>query len=392
MAYPPRGDLVISAWSATSPFGLGADALAAGLRGGRSTASEVDVQTWGGPYHRAGLVPDFDVPRLLGSRGTRGMDRSTALAVVTMGMLLRDSGIAETGGRPGSGPGRPDIGVVLGTGCGSAKSIMDFTRSTFTGERPFHVDPALFPNTVMNRAAGQSAIWYGLKGPNTTIAGGALTALLALNYARRMYRAGRCATLLCGAVEEYSAQRGWLEHRGGRGSGEVDGLLGEGCAMFVLEPEGVAVEQGRRPLATLLGLRFRAVPAGGAPSDELARCIEDVLDQAGAAPSDVRVVAGCDTGGPLADHEAKALAQVLGAVGPAYRSSRSLIGDTGAAAGAFQLASAIAAIEPASGERLALVPAIEPAGTTGCALLRLPADPVPAGGTDTDPVRSRTHE
>src|SRR5699024_7600310 len=84
-----------------------------------------------------------------------------------------------------------DAGLVLGTHTGSAQSIMDFTRESLVSAKPFYVDPSLFPNTVMNCAAGQSAIWHQLKGPNTTIAGGRGTGLLALQYALRLQRAGR---------------------------------------------------------------------------------------------------------------------------------------------------------------------------------------------------------
>lgn len=60
---------------------------------------------------------------------------------------------------------------------------------------------------MLNRAAGQSTIWYGFKGPDATVCGGAVTGLLALSYATRLLGFGRCDVLLCAAAEEFSPRR-----------------------------------------------------------------------------------------------------------------------------------------------------------------------------------------
>jgi hypothetical protein len=158
-------------------------------------------------------VPDFQVRAVLGKKGTRSMDRVTGLAITTVGRLLDD---APRNREVATGE---SAALVLGTTIGSVQSQMDFVRDSFTGERPYLVDPARFPNAVMNCAAGQSAIWHRLKGPNTTIAGGRAAGLYALNYTRRLLRFGRAGTVLCGAVEEFSTERSWL----GRHTREAEG-------------------------------------------------------------------------------------------------------------------------------------------------------------------------
>lgn len=222
--------LVVSGWSVASPYGLGAQAFAEGVRGLRDAVRAGDEEADLGPYERAGRIPDFDVRAVLGRKGTRAMDRATGLAVATAGMLLEQAGAGLAEEVPEA------VGMVLGTGHGSVQSIMDFTRDSLTGEKPFHVDPALFPNTVMNRAAGQSAIWHTLRGPNTTVSGGALTGLLALSYAARLLRRRHCEAVLCGAVEEFSRERAWLEYRarsGGRtGSRSGRSVRGAHCSCW----------------------------------------------------------------------------------------------------------------------------------------------------------------
>jgi 3-oxoacyl-[acyl-carrier-protein] synthase II len=338
--------LVISAWSAVSPFGVGASAFASGVRAGVSAVGPVSD----GPFSSAGLVPSFDAVSALGRKGTRTMDRVTALAVSTVGQVLETCGPSLL-----DSPER--VGVVLGTGSGSVQSIMDFTKDGLTGVKPYHVDPALFPNTVMNRAAGQSAIWHKIKGPNTTIAGGALTGLLAMSYATRLLRGGHCDRVLVGAAEEYSTQRAWLEWRGSEGTGAP---LGEGGAVFLLERESSAVSAGRAVLARPLATRFRGFFSSDEAAGALAQCVRSALDQAGVSPAEVALVS---TDGV----EEAAVESVLGHT-PSWVRCTPLVGDTSAASASFQLAAAVGSGQ--SGK--ALVTAVERDGTVGCTVLDLP--------------------
>ncbi|MFF0445688.1 beta-ketoacyl synthase N-terminal-like domain-containing protein [Streptomyces sp. NPDC004609] len=354
--------LVVSGWSAASPYGLGAAAFAAGVREDRDAVRPGDRDL--GPYERAGLLPDFDIRRVLGRKGTRAMDRATAIAVATVGMLLEEAG-------PGLAADRPEaVGMVLGTGHGSVQSIMDFTRDSLTGEKPYHVDPAAFPNTVMNRAAGQSAIWHTLRGPNTTLAGGAPTGLLTLSYAARLLRRGHCEAVLCGAVEEFSAERAWLEYRARTGSAhrQPAGPLGEGCALFLLEPYGRALAHGRTAHASLLSCRFTAFHDPEDAPRAVTRAVTEALKDASVEPGEVALLVPSDTGGPLGAREDAALGAVFGESGPPRLRLRRLIGDTSAASASLQLAAAVCV--PDGRRRPVLITSVDPDGQTGAVVLR----------------------
>ncbi|WP_236594920.1 beta-ketoacyl synthase N-terminal-like domain-containing protein [Saccharothrix sp. 6-C] len=344
MTAPSVDGLVISAWSAVSPFGMGSAAFADGVRAGVPALAPAP----GGPFERAALVPDFSAAGALGKKGTRTMDRVTALAVSTVGRLLQECGPALL-----EQPER--VGVVLGTGSGSVQSIMDFTRDGLTGDKPYHVDPALFPNTVMNRAAGQSAIWHKIKGPNTTIAGGALTGLLALSYAARLLRGGHADRVLVGAAEEYSEQRAWLEWRGSEGAA---GPLGEGGAVFLLERE--STREGRPVLARVVSTRFRGFFEPGGAAEALRECVRAAVAEAAVDPADVVLVS---TDGA----EEQAVVEALGRT-PEWLRCVPLVGDTSAAVASFQLAAAVASGRSGA----ALVTGVEPDGTVGCVVLDLP--------------------
>ncbi|MFD0265988.1 beta-ketoacyl synthase N-terminal-like domain-containing protein [Streptomyces sp. NPDC127106] len=356
----PAQQLVVSGWAVSSPYGLGRQPFAEGILGGAAAVAPVDAGRWPVPYGQAGLIPDFDVKTVLGRKGTRSMDRATGIAVITVGELLADFG-------RGLAADPEKTGLVLGTS-GSVQSIMDFTRDALTGEKPYLVDPARFPNTVMNCPTGQSAIRHTLKGPNVTVSGGSATGLLALNYAARLLRGGHATALLAGAAEEFSVQRARLEHVADHG-GAAPGPLGEGAALFLLESARAARDGGRPVLATVLGSRFRAFPETGRAGAALARCIADVLADAQAAPEDVAVVAPGTPPGLLGKQEESALDGI-----PGERIAvRPRVGDATAASAAFQLAAVLAAggARAALVDRLALVTALDRDGTVGATLLRL---------------------
>ncbi|MBC2903693.1 beta-ketoacyl synthase N-terminal-like domain-containing protein [Streptomyces cupreus] len=354
------GAPVITAWTVMSGLGAGAGTLTAGLRSGRSAVTELDPTAWPGPLGHGAPIPAFTVAGALGRKGTRSMDRATGIAVATVGMLLDDPE------QPVGPTGRRDLALVLGTGSGSVQSIMDFTRDSLTQDRPYLVDPARFPNTVMNCAAGRCAIRYGIEGPNSTIAAGRLTALHVLRYATRLLRAGHAEAVLCGAVEEFSVQRSWLEWHA-RPDGDRLRPLGEGCALFLLERPFAAARLGGEPLLRVCATAFRGFQDASAARPALAECVHEALSRSGAGPADVWAVVPSPHDEETGAAQQGALGDVLGAATPLWLRPEELIGDTSAAAGAFQLAAVLAeGIPRPTWGRTALVTAIDAGGLAGC--------------------------
>jgi 3-oxoacyl-[acyl-carrier-protein] synthase II len=354
---------VITAWSAISPFGTGRGAFAEGVREGRQTAAVLDPEQWAVPDKNGCLVPDFDVRATLGRKGTRMMNRVTALTIATVGQLLED--VKGERSRP------EDTALVLGTTAGSMQSTMDLTRSSLTGAKPYHVEPAMIPYAVLNGAAGRCAIWYDLKGPNTTLAAGRPSGLAALSYSRRLLLMGRARTVLCGAAEEYSTARSWVDFHA-RADETGDDVLGEGCAMFMLE---LAPSPGTRPLASVVDVHSQ-VCTDGDWGAAVGRCVERVLAAGGQGPDDVWAVAPSGAVGAAGTAERARLTGMFGTdalVSPVA----GLIGETHAAASTFQLAAvlSLAETDPASAGRLAVITSVDRSGTVGAALLRMAGQP-----------------
>lgn len=367
---------VISAWSAVSAYGIGRAAFTAGLRSGRRCRTTLPAEQWDVPDEHAYLVPDFAVRDVLGRTGTRAMDRVSGLAVTAVRELLGELGPTAT---PATGA---RAGLVLGTTTGSAQSMMDFSRPSFVEAKPHFVDAARFPNAVMNCACGQCAIWHGLKGPNATVAGGRVAGLYAVNYARRLLAAGRARTVLCGAVEEYSAARSWMEHHT-RPATQAAAVLGEGSAVLLMEPgtDGAGVGRAGRggaaagpaePLAEVLAVEFGAHGRDNLRAS-MAACVERALRRGGVAASEVWAVSAGGPPGPLGEVEHELLEATFGGQRPARFVPCVPLGDTGAAAAAFQLVAVLSMAETAPEYRGRVVAAtsVDRCGVVGCALLRL---------------------
>ncbi|MET8718642.1 beta-ketoacyl synthase N-terminal-like domain-containing protein [Streptomyces misionensis] len=355
---------VITAWSALSPWGEGADAFRAGLAAGTEAIATVDSEFVPGTPVRAGIVPGFSM-EYPGTRGLRSLDRLTRLT-------LRLSELLLAGQEGGLGSAPEDTGMVFATS-GSHRTGLEFTGRSYRERLPFHVDVARFPSTAVNCAASRSAIVHGLKGPNTTLTAGPAGGLLVLGQAARLLRQGRAQVLLVGAAEEYTEERVLLEDALHRGEGAAPPVA-EGGALFVVESADGAAARGRGPLATLLGTRFRAYHprSGGEAGKALHRCVTDLLDDARTGADEITLVVRSDPDGPLGEQEDSALDGLFGGphavrqLAPGHR-----LGHAGSAAPAFQVAAALAANGPHPLRAPALITFVAD-GRVGAALLGAP--------------------
>jgi len=339
---------VVTRWALTSGAGQDPAALADAVRGGTSFVVDPPEDV-AGPFGRAGVVTHDPVAEL-GRKGTRTLDRATLLAVATVGRL----------GAPVIGTDEPGAaertGLVLGTGAGSVASTADFTRDALTGDRPYLVDPARFPNTVMNFAAGQCAIRYGLRGPNATVTAGRATVLAAVRYGARWLALGHADRVIVAATEELSAHRARIEWAVAPGRPP----LGEGCAAVVLEPAGSGPA-----LAELVALRTALAPRPERVAPLLADCVRDVLGTLGDEPVVLHAPFDATAGSP---ERAAVAAHVPGE--PEVVDTTATLGDAGALAGMLQLEVAVAALRAHPDRGVALVTCVDAEGVVGALALR----------------------
>ncbi|PWI06376.1 hypothetical protein DIZ27_34040 [Streptomyces sp. NWU339] len=361
--------LAITGWGVVSSLAIGADEFTAALREGRSGLRDVtgmfDEEL---PEDQAFAMPDFKIRDHLGRKGTSFFDRSTALGLLGCTLALDDTDLTVTDDN------RDRVGIVLGTTAGSIKATSDYSRETLENDRPYLVNPVLFPNTVMNCAAGQSAIWHKLKGVNATVAGGQLAGLSTLRYARNQIRRGYADALLVGSVEEFSPHTAWFDHRL-HSAEEGRARLGEGSAVFVVEDAATVRAQGRHPDAEVLAVEVGTYGAPGREPDAgagLADCIRRALARAGVEPSQVRAVATGESGiARLDDIERRGTDAALGTEVWRVR-AKQWVGECHSASGSLQIAAVLAGHRghPELDGAVSVVTSVSPDGGVSAAVLR----------------------
>lgn len=364
--------LVVTGWSCISPYGIGAEAFRVGLALGAVPEADVlpliaDDET--APYPRARIAAGFDIGVELGKKGTRTLDRLTALSIATVGLALRDRAtVAEED--------RSRTSVVLGSSQGSLRSISGFTRETLRHERPDYVNPALFPNTVMNCAAGQTAIWHGCCGPNVTVSAGHLSAISAIRFSMIALRQGYADLVLAGGAEEFTGPNAWAHYLTNDEATRAHSPLAEGCAIFAIESAVTAVEKGRKAHAEILGAvlaTYGIHASDAAMTDALATCIGNLLDKHSVTPDQIALVCKSALEPKLSDIEDTAIDQVLtGSTGVQRLGLNEVVGNAISASTAFQLAVLLTHLADGShtGGAYALLVAIDSSGSLGAVLIR----------------------
>ena len=312
-------DIVITGAGVLSPAGQGMDATMEALMAGTPLLQELDEPWARPPHHLAGRVAEPDLGAFVSPRKLRRISRISRMALCAAHQALEQAGLL----------GRPEVGVVLGTGLGALEETVAFMDQVIQ-EGAAAATPGLFPSSVMSVAAAQVSMVFGLMGYNTTVNHKEVSAELALMVAMDAIRLGHADALLAGGVDELS----WPVHHGyrrlhalGREAAPYrlgrDGvILGEGAAVLALEAEAYALDRGATILARLSG----AASAGGerplvswgpselegrevGPAVEAgARAARLALAEAGLAPAEVDLVVGSGCGSPTLDRlEARAL-------------------------------------------------------------------------------------
>jgi 3-oxoacyl-[acyl-carrier-protein] synthase II len=328
--------LEIIGWGVLCSAGVGQQALAEILhRRDGGTHLGVELKALGHsslPSSTAHALPDFDVRHWLGRKGTSFLDRRSALAMVACGQAIEDAALTVDDGN------RQRVGIALGTTWGSLKSMVDYTLQTLTEERPYLVNPILFPNTVMNCAAGQAAIRYGARGVNATLAGGQMAFLHVLRYTANVLFGNHADTMLAGSVEEFTPHSAWAAHLLDNNGRQTP--AGEGAAVFVMqrveESSSAAPACHAHVLATAVGFAPGGEAAGAIPR-VLEGCIRSALMQANASASDLITILTTETLGNPSIEEC-ALTAVFGRSVPPKIVIRRFLGECHAATGALQLA------------------------------------------------------
>ncbi len=350
-----------------TPAGLH-EALCEG-RSGIGPVGLFDTKWLGCPL--GGEVKDFDAQKYLGRRNLRPLDRTSRLVASAAQLALGDSGwTAEM--RAGH-----EVGLILGTMFCSVRTISEFDRRALEAG-PSYASPMDFANTVINAAAGQTAILHDLRGVNTTVSTGISSGLQAIVYAADLIRGGRARALLAGGADEvcfesfYGFDRAGLLCRSDGHSGHYaipfdarrNGFTpGEGVALVMLEEAGAARERGARVLAEVSGTGCGYDSSRGRDErkavESVAHAMRFALYESMLRAYEVEALSASANGSPGGDRrEALAVAEVFGDHARTMPATaiKAMLGETLGASGAMQV---IDALETMRDGRLPGIPQLE---------------------------------
>ena len=315
-------------------------------------------ETDGLSCHLGGEIQSFSAKTYLGEKNLRALDRTSQLVASAAQMALDDSGWT------GRARTTRDVGLVLGTMFCSVRTISQFDRRALMAG-PAYASPMDFANTVINAAAGQTAIRHNLRGVNSTIAAGSSSGLQALAYATELIRVGRADALLAGGADElcfesfYGFERAQLlcgsNHRPGDFPIPLDArrngfALGEGAALLMLEDADSAAARGARVLGEIAGHGNGYDTSQGTDDrksvDSIARAMKLALTDARRSIDEIGCASLSANGSVRLDnHEGRAVTSLgESAKRIPVTAVKSMLGETLGASGAFQTIALIEAL------------------------------------------------
>lgn len=363
--------IVVTGMGLVSPLGANVDAawkrLIAGKSGIRrlddAIVPDIDCKV-------GGVVPDisedpegFDLAAAVPAKDRKKMDRFIHFAIEASRQAL-----AQAGWAPQDERSRERTGTVIASGIGGFLTITDAVR-TVDNRGAKKLSPFTVPSFLVNLAAGNVSILYGLKGPIGAPVTACAASVQAIGDGLRLIRSGEADVVVCGGAEAcinrvalgaFAAARalstGFNEEpeKASRPFDKArDGfVMGEGAGMLVLESEEHALDRGAVPLAEVVGYGTSAdafhLTSGPPDGNGALRAMRDALQMAGLSPDAIGYLNAHATSTQVGDAgELAAMRTMFGAggkKGPAISSTKSATGHLLGAAGGLAAVFSILAL------------------------------------------------
>jgi 3-oxoacyl-[acyl-carrier-protein] synthase II len=346
--------VVITGMGALTPLGNDRETYWKGLLAGRSGIGKIEqFDTTAFKVHFGGEVRDFHPEKLLDTKTVRHLDRFAQFAMIASIEAVHDCGLDFTKEDPYR------CGVIIGSGIGGLNEFEEqHTRHMQSG--PGRLSPYVIPKLMLNAAAGNVSIHFGLAGPNTGVATACASAANAMADALRSIQWGYTDVMVTGGAESSITAMGLggfvaaraLSNRNDDPAAasrpfdkDRDGfVLAEGAGILVFEELEHAKRRNARIYAEVLGAGATGdahhITAPHPCGQGAATAMKFALKDAKLNPDDIQYINAHGTSTPLGDEaETKAMKTVLGAHARkvAVSSTKSMIGHTLGASGGVEL-------------------------------------------------------
>ncbi len=258
-----RRRVVITGLGAVSPLGLTAEQSWENVIKGESGISRItqfDPEEF--PSQIAGEVKGFEPSSYIEKKEQKKMALFIQYAIAASEMAVEDSRISR------SLLDSEKTGVIVGSGVGGLPHIEETTQ-TVTQRGPTRISPFYIPMVISNMAAGNVAIRFGAKGPNTCVTSACASGAHSIGEAVRYIRDGTIDRALTGGTEScvsptaiggFSAMKALSTRNSQPESAsrpfdkDRDGfVLGEGAGILLLEDLKSAEKRGAKIYAEIKG-------------------------------------------------------------------------------------------------------------------------------------------
>jgi 3-oxoacyl-[acyl-carrier-protein] synthase II len=307
----PHDRVVVTGLAALTPAGTDLDALWEAYASGRDCTTTEDGV-------RVARV-DLNASDFLAPKERKRVDRLGVFSIIASRLALEDAGIELTD------ENRARVGPILGTGVGPMESMVEFAVGVIE-EGPTGANPAVFPNTVYNAAAGQVAIKVGAIGATSTVTAGHAAGASSLVYGVDLAATDHVDAAICLGADALTdtviaayKELGVLTSAapGSNGGGFA---LGEAGVAVLVERLGHAQERGARIYGEVLGYGIASDASGVGRIDPegegLERAMRLAVERAGVEPGAIKALWANACGLAVADEaERKAIERLFGGDG-----------------------------------------------------------------------------
>ena len=357
--------VVITGMGIVSPVGTGVDFAWKNVVNGKSGVRKVtefdvdDLASQIAGIPEQGTEPgQYNPDAVIDPREQRKLDRYAMYGIVAADEAIKDAGLDKYDGD------MTRVGVAIGSGIGGFNTIYENCVELHTGG-PRRVSPFFIPKGIINMAAGNISIKYGLKGPNISVVTACATGAHSIGEAARMIKYGDADIMVCGGTEGavsrislagFSAMRALStrnddpEHASRPWDKNRDGfIMAEGAGVLVLEEYEHAVARGAKIYAEVAGYGMSGdayhITAPAPNGEGGKRAMIAALKDAGVAPSDVDYINAHGTSTGLGDvGELAAVQELFEGADTCMSSTKSVTGHLLGAAGAVEAIFCVMAI------------------------------------------------
>ncbi|KAA0223188.1 MAG: beta-ketoacyl-ACP synthase II [Phycisphaerae bacterium] len=258
-----RRRVVITGMGAVTPLGMGVDRFWDGLIEGRSGVRSVTLfPTEMFEVRFGGECTDFKLGDFIDRKSAKRLDRFSQMALQAAHEAIHQAGLNLGSVDPHR------IGVILGSGIGGLKEIED-QHYRLLEKGPDKVSAFTIPRLMVNAAAGNISMEFGIKGVSQVVATACASAANAMGDAVATIRAGIADAVVTGGTEAALTPLGLSAfaamkalscrndepHRASRPfDRDRDGfVLAEGAGVLVFEELEFARKRGAHILAEVAG-------------------------------------------------------------------------------------------------------------------------------------------